>query len=145
MGINKPYIRPFLISTILIVLSIMAVVFSAVLIYTGIFFSEVQSGLEIYLSDTFVKISFSLIYVLLLFAALILIISVVLMWIRKKVGLFLFFSLSLILLFLLLFANPIDWFNIIILLILNLALILNLNYFSIKQEKKAEANSDENL
>jgi len=51
------------------------------------------------------------------------------MWLRKKVGLFLYLSFSLALALLLLFAEEIDWFNIAVLTILTVALLLSFPYF----------------
>jgi hypothetical protein len=133
--------RPFLLIATLIVLSFFALIFNGVLIYTGFFFSEAQRGLEIYLSDTFAKFSFPIIYILLSVLSLILLVSVVLMWLRKKLGVLLYFSWSFILVFLLLFAEQIDWLNIFILLIFCLVIALNRSYFSVNFEKSPSSNS----
>lgn len=130
--------RPFLLSATLIVLSILAFVFNGVLIYTGIFYSETERGLEIYLADTFAKFPFVVIYMLLIVFGLLLLTSVILMWIRKTLGLFLYFSWSFALILLLLFAEQFDWFNMLILVVLVVALSLNFSYFSAKPIHKKE-------
>lgn len=125
--------RPFLVSTTLIVLSVLAVLFIGLLIYSFAFYAETQRGLAVYFADTFAVFPFALIYTLLFIASFILLLSVVLMWMRKKVGLFLYFSWSFAMVLLLLFAKQIDWFNIIILLLLVVALSLNPSYFFFKR------------
>ncbi len=138
MESKQRLVRPFLLSTTLIVLSILAFVYSGILIYTGIFYAEAERGLEIYLADTFATFPFVVIYVLLIFFALLLLISVVLMWMRKTLGLFLYFSWSFALILLLLFAEQFDWFNMLILVVLVVALSLNFSYFSAKPIHKKE-------
>lgn len=127
--------RPFVISALLSVLSVLALLYSGLLIYAGIFFTEVQKGLEIYLSDVFFKFPFKYIFLLLSVLALFLIISVVLMWMRKKTGLYLYIVWSFFLLALLLIGRPIDWYNIFLLLCIVIILLLNYSYFGVKQEK----------
>ena len=132
MGNKQSLERPFLLSATLIVLSVLAFVFNGVLIYTGIFYSEAERGLEIYLADTFAKFPFVVIYVLLIVFGLLLLSSVILMWMRKTLGLFLYFSWSFALILLLLFAEQYDWFNMLILIVLVVVLSLNFSYFSVK-------------
>lgn len=139
---NNDYLkRPFFLTTLLIVLSFFGLLYSAALIYTGIFFSEAQRGLEIYLSDIFAKFPFPILYILVLLFALILIVSVILMWWRKKVGVYLYFFWSFVLLFLLLIAEEIDWYTIVVLLVLAVSLALNFSYFSDDSEKQQKSNS----
>lgn len=130
--------RPFLLSTLLIVLSILAFVFNGILIYTGVYYKEAESGLEIYLADTFAKFPFIVIYILLVFFDLLLLISVVLMWMRKRLGLFLYFSWSFALILLLLFADQFDWFNTLVLLVIVVVLSMNFKYFFVHPTLKKE-------
>lgn len=131
-----------MLSVTLIVLSILAVVFVGILIYTGIFYTEAEHGLEVYLADTFAKFPFVVIYSLLVFFAILLFVSVILMWLRKTTGLFLYFSWSFALVLLLLFGQQIDWFNIFILIVLVLALSLNFSYFSDKQSENTKEEQE---
>lgn len=139
---KQNFSRPFLVSTTLIVLSVLAVLFIGLLVYTFAFYTETQRGLEIYFADTFAIFPFVLIYTLLFIASIILLLSVVLMWMRKKTGLFLYFSWSLAMVLLLLFAKQIDWFSIMVLLVLVVALSLDFSYFSVKDICGAEDDSD---
>jgi len=138
---NKQGLKhPFLLSTTLIVLSVLALVFNGILIYTAIFYVEAERGLEIYLADTFAKFPFIVIYILLVFFSLLLLVSVVLMWLRKTLGLFLYFSWSFALILLLLFAEQFDWFNMLVLVVLVIALSLNFSSFSAKLFKGEQVN-----
>jgi hypothetical protein len=138
---NKQGLKhPFLLSTTLIVLSVLALVFNGILIYTAIFYVEAERGLEIYLADTFAKFPFIVIYILLVFFSLLLLVSVVLMWLRKTLGLFLYFSWSFALILLLLFAEQFDWFNMLVLVVLVIALSLNFSSFSTKLFKGEQVN-----
>ena len=132
--------RPLLLSALLIVLSIIALIFSGILIYTGIFYTEAELGLQVYLSDTFARFPFVVIYSLLVVFAVFLLMSVILMWIRKTLGLFLYFSWSFALILLLLFGEKIDWFNILVLIIIVVILSFNFSYFS---EKSFNQNKEE--
>lgn len=134
--------RPFLLSITLIVLSVLAFVFNSVLIYSGFFYAEAERGLEIYLADTFAKFPFALIFTLLIVFAILLLISVILMWMRKTLGLFLYFSWSFAMILLLLFAEQIDVFNILVLVALVVALSLNFSYFSVKPMRQVSEDSD---
>lgn len=134
--------RPFLLSITLIVLSILAFVFNSVLIYSGFFYAEAERGLEVYLADTFAKFPFAVIFTLLIVFAILLLISVILMWMRKTLGLFLYFSWSFAMILLLLFAEQIDVFNILVLVALVVALSLNLSYFSVKPMRQVSEDSD---
>lgn len=137
---NKQKIeRPFLLSSILIILSVLALLFNAAIVYVWVFYAEAQKGLEVYLSETFVKFPFIYFFVSFSIFTLILLVSVVLMWWRKRAGLLLYYGWTFLLLVLLLFAEQIDWFNIVVLLVLALALLLNRTYFSIKTEKHSES------
>lgn len=134
--------RPFLLSITLIVLSVLAFVFNSVLIYSGFFYAEADRGLEVYLADTFAKFPFALIFTLLIVFAILLLISVILMWMRKTLGLFLYFSWSFVMILLLLFAEQLDVFNILVLVVLVVALSLNFSYFSIKPDGQTGAESN---
>lgn len=123
-------VLPFFLIVTLIVLSVCAVLFNVAIVYTGIFYSDTQIGLELYLSETFLRFPFAMIYGLLLISSLLLTTSVVLMWFRKIIGLYLFSALSITLMFLLLFAKPIDLYNIILILAFCLVLYLNISSFS---------------
>lgn len=131
--------RPFLLSTTLIVLSVLALLFNAATIYAWIFYAEAQKGLEVYLYETFAKFPFIYFFSSFLAFALILLVSVILMWVRKRAGLYLYLSWTFLLVVLLLFADQIDWFNIVVLLVLAIALFLNRTHFVIIKEKTAES------
>jgi hypothetical protein len=126
--------RPFLLSTTLIVLSVLALLFNAAIVYTWVFYAEAQKGLEVYLSETFVKFPFSYFFSSFSAFSFILLVSVVLMWMRKKAGLVLYFIWTFLIIVLLLFAEQIDWFNILLLLVMAIALALNKTYFSAQKE-----------
>lgn len=131
--------RPFLLSVLLILYSFMAFLMLAVLIYTAIFYTEAQRGLETYLLETFVKFPFGLIYALLVLFSTVFSLAILLMWFRKKMGLLLYFSWTFAMILLLLFAQQIDWFNIIVLAVLSIALILNFKYFASKEEQESDS------
>jgi len=131
--------RTFLLSTTLIVLSVLALLFNAATIYVWVFYAEAQKGLEAYLSETFAKVPFIYFFALFFSFSLILLVSVVLMWMRKKAGLLLYFIWTTLIIVLLLFAEQIDWFNIVILVVLAIALFLNRTYFSNKLENTSES------
>lgn len=134
--------RPFLLSTTLIVLSILALLLNAAMLYTWIFYSEAQKGLAVYLSETFALFPFIYIYASFLTFSILLLLSVVLMWMRKKTGLYLYYAWSLALMLFILFSKQIDWYNLVVLLVLCILLITNNSYFSFKPEDAAGADSD---
>ncbi len=123
--------RPFVISALLSVLSVLVLLYSGLLIYVGIFFKEAQKGLEIYLSEIFTRFPFGYIFLLLSLLALFLIISVVLMWMRNKIGLYLYIIWSFFLFILLIIGRPIDWYNIFLLVCIVIILLLNASYFGV--------------
>lgn len=125
-------------STLLSVLSIFALLYGGLLLYTGIFFTEAKKGLETYLSDVFSMYSFGFIYIMLCISAGILIVSVILMWMRNKAGFYLYFFGSFFLLLLLILAPPIDWLNIIVLAVTLIILLFNYSYFGVKEKKQNE-------
>lgn len=131
--------RPFLLSVLLILYSFMAILMLVLLIYTAIFYAEAERGLETYLLETFVKFPFGLIYSLLVLFSTVFSLAILLMWFRKKMGLLLYFSWTFAMILLLLFAEQIDWFNIIVLIVLSLALILNFKYFTSKEEQESDS------
>jgi len=135
---NEQEKRPFVLTTLLIVLSFLTLLISGLLVYIGVYFIEAQKGLEIYLADTFVAFPFIYIYLSLIAFSAVLFVSIVLMWLRKKSGLTLYFIWTFIVMALLLFAKQIDWFNIVVLLVFAVGLHLNRAYFYFSQDKKAE-------
>lgn len=133
--------RSFILSTTLIVLTALAILLNAGMVYTWIFYSEAKKGLDVYLSDTFAKFPFIYVFALFLVFSLILLLSVILMWMRKKAGLILYLIWSFVLGFLLLFAEQIDWLNLFLLLIFCLTLIRNKSYFSFNGWNRTIPNS----
>ncbi|HAG15934.1 MAG TPA: hypothetical protein DCG69_05335 [Bacteroidales bacterium] len=130
MKLEQIHKRPFLLKTSLFVLSVMLVLFDAGIVYTWFFFDEAKKGLETYLSAAFLRFPFWLIFSLLIFIALIFSLSVLLMWFRNKFGLFLFSSLTFAFALLLLFAEQVDWFNLIVLLVMSITLLMYTPYFT---------------
>jgi hypothetical protein len=132
MKLDQIHKRPFLLKTSLFILSSLLFVFDLGIIYSAYFYSEAKKGLEAYLAETFIRFPFWLIFSVLIFIALVFSLSVILMWFRNKVGLFLFSSLSFAFALLLLFAEQVDWFNLITLLALSVALLVHIPYFTEK-------------
>lgn len=137
--------RPFFLTITLIVLSVIAIIFNGLLIYTGIYYVEAQRGLETYLAETFVKYPFVYIYAILSFASLILLVSVILMWMRKKAGLYLYFFWSFVVMLLLLFGEQTDWFNILVIMVILYILFQNSAYFSINLGALSDDSDDDPL
>jgi phosphoglycerol transferase MdoB-like AlkP superfamily enzyme len=134
MGQEKLKKASFSLMVVLILISIISVLFVSILIYAAVYYSQARAGFEVYLAETFAQFPFGLIYSLLILFALFLVFSVVLLWFRKKLGLFLYFSWSFATILLLLFAQQIDWFTIGSLSVLSLVLALNISYFTDNQQ-----------
>ncbi len=136
MGKEKLKKGWYSLKVVLILLSIISVLFLSIMIYSSFFYTQVKDGFEVYLAETFVKFPFGLIYSLLLLFVLFLTLAVILLWFRKKLGLFLYFSWTFATILLLLFAEQIDWFTIVSLLVLSLVLALNISYFTDNKKVK---------
>ncbi|MFH1051898.1 MAG: hypothetical protein V1779_13330 [bacterium] len=108
----------------LIALSISAFLLNVAIVYTGIFYSDIKIGLEVYLSETLFKTPFIVVYLSLILTAIVLNISVVFLWLGKKTGAYLFLGFSIAIILVLLFTRPIDWLNILIVMLINLILLL---------------------
>lgn len=108
----------------LIALSISAFLLIVTVVYTGIFYSDIKIGLEVYLSETLFKTPFIVVYLSLILTAIVLSISVVFLWLGKKNGVYLFLGLSIAIVLVLFFTRPIDWLNILIVVLINLILLI---------------------
>ncbi|MBN2237719.1 MAG: hypothetical protein JW729_09165 [Bacteroidales bacterium] len=140
---NSSDTRPFILTSTLLVLSISSISFLLVLVYAGFYYKETKVGLETYMKAVFEIWSFGLIYSGLLFLSLLFLISVILMWFSNRIGLFLFLSLTFALFLLILFIKPVDWLNVVLLIILDTALLINIPYFGhLKIGRKAKPVQD---
>lgn len=121
--------RSFLLVSTLSMLSVLALSLFALVVYIGIYYTETRVGLTAYIADLFEQVPFLVIYLFLLAFSLVFLASIVLMWLARRVGLVMYVVLSVILIVLFLFSNPVDWFNIVLLTVILLILFLERKSF----------------
>jgi|GEM_PF-5634786 len=121
--------RSFLLVSTLSMISVLAVSLFALVVYIGIYYTETRVGLATYIADLFEQIPFFVIYLFLLAFSLAFLVSVILMWLARRLGLIIYALLSVILIVLFLFSNPVDWFNIVLLTVVLLILFLERKSF----------------